>query len=97
MSGGMSFRDDDRLVQGLKKITDYRAVHPMVWYIFREIYDTDGAPDICRWSPDLYSEPVETFRRRKHDEDSHKQAVYQLRQFLSRVEDAPPTPSANTP
>lgn len=23
----MSFRDDDRLVQGLKIITDYRAVH----------------------------------------------------------------------
>eukprot|EP00903_Cladosiphon_okamuranus_P018838 g17327.t1 len=70
---------------GLQAIKDYRAIHPMVWFIFREIYDTDGAPDLCRPKLDVYSPEILTARRTRILEPSHTRAVYQLRRFVARI------------
>ncbi|CAN0237956.1 unnamed protein product [Ectocarpus sp. 6 AP-2014] len=69
----------------LQAISDYRAIHPVVWYIFREIYTTDGTPDICRWKLDLYADEVEAMRRARILEPNHIKAIYQLRRFVARI------------
>ncbi|CBJ31662.1 conserved unknown protein [Ectocarpus siliculosus] len=69
----------------LQAISDYRAIHPVVWYIFREIYTTDGTPDICRWKLDLYAEEVSAMRRARILEPNHIKAIYQLRRFVARI------------
>jgi hypothetical protein len=37
---------------------DYRAVPPMVYFILIELYGRDSAPDICRYSVDIYKPEV---------------------------------------
>eukprot|EP00752_Nemacystus_decipiens_P001662 g1614.t1 len=70
---------------GLQPIRDYRAIHPLVWFIFREMYHTDGAPDICRTKLDIYSAEVPVRRRARILEPTHTKAVYQLRRFVARI------------
>ncbi|CAM9320048.1 unnamed protein product [Pylaiella littoralis] len=74
-----------RAKPGLQAVKDYRAVHPLVWFIFREIYNTDGTPDICRWKLDLYAQEVSVERRERILEPAHTKAIYQLRRFVARI------------
>ncbi|CAN0481259.1 unnamed protein product [Ectocarpus sp. 12 AP-2014] len=46
--GSLALDHDSRFIQGLKIARDYRIIHPLVWFIFQDIYGTDEAPDICR-------------------------------------------------
>jgi hypothetical protein len=34
---------------------DYRAICPMVYYIFKEFHDSDESPEICRYKCDVHS------------------------------------------
>ncbi len=43
---------------GLQPRIDYRAVPPMVYFIFIELYGRDSAPDICRYTVDIYKPEV---------------------------------------
>eukprot|EP00904_Undaria_pinnatifida_P010918 jgi/Undpi1/6957/HiC_scaffold_21.g09431.m1 len=74
--------------EGLQKVKDYRVIHPLVWFIFREMYDTDGSPDIFRWRPDVYSAEVLGARKARLVEEVHTKAVYELRRFSARLKDA---------
>ncbi|CAM9625197.1 unnamed protein product [Ectocarpus sp. 12 AP-2014] len=71
--------------EDLQAISDYRAIHPVVWYIFREIYTTDGTPDICRWKLDVYAEEVAAMRRTRILGPSQTKAIHQLRRFVARI------------
>eukprot|EP00903_Cladosiphon_okamuranus_P007801 g7550.t1 len=85
--GVMASRPDLRLKEGLQKVRDYRAVHPLVWYLFREIYAADDAPEICRWKVDIYQAEVQATRKFKFCEDTHTKAVYELRKFCGKIKD----------
>eukprot|EP00752_Nemacystus_decipiens_P006238 g5627.t1 len=85
--GVMASRPDLRLKEGLQKLRDYRAVHPLVWYLFREIYAVDDAPEICRWHADIYQAEVQATRKFKFCEDTHTKAVYELRKFVAKIKD----------
>ena len=37
---------------------DYRAVNPTVWYLYLELYGTDGSSELCRYVVDLYEKDV---------------------------------------
>eukprot|EP00904_Undaria_pinnatifida_P010917 jgi/Undpi1/6956/HiC_scaffold_21.g09430.m1 len=69
----------------------------MVWYTFREMYGKDSAPEICRCNADLYSEPVQPYRKQRVEEDARTKATYQLRAFLERVDNSPSASMANMP
>lgn len=45
-------------IPGLQPRIDYRAVPPMVYFILVELYGRDSAPDICRYSVDIYKPEV---------------------------------------
>ncbi|CAM9317353.1 unnamed protein product [Hapterophycus canaliculatus] len=84
-SGVMTCRPDLRLKEGLQKVRDYRAVHPLVWYIYREIYSADDAPELCRWKANIYQAEVLATRKGKFSEEMHTKAVYELRKFCAKV------------
>ncbi|CAM9534649.1 unnamed protein product [Ascophyllum nodosum] len=86
--GGLASRPDLKLKEGLQLVKDYRAVDPVVWFIYREIYDTDGAPLLCRRKPNLYAEDMVISKRLKGEEASHTKAVYELRRFVGRIKEA---------
>ncbi|CAM9618880.1 unnamed protein product [Pylaiella littoralis] len=85
--GVMASRQNLVLKEGLKKLLDYRAVHPLVWYIFREIYAADDSPELCRWKADIYQGEVEANRKFKFCEDAHTKAVYELRRFCAKIKE----------
>ena len=39
-------------------VRDYRAVPPIVYFIFLELYGKDSSPEICRYQIDIYKAPV---------------------------------------
>eukprot|EP00904_Undaria_pinnatifida_P010961 jgi/Undpi1/6996/HiC_scaffold_21.g09470.m1 len=87
VGGVLASHPDLSIKEGLQIGKDYRAIHPLVWFIFREVYDTDGAPDIFRWKSDVYSDEVTGVRKGKMVEEIHTKAVYELRRFSSRLKD----------
>ena len=46
------------LMRGLEAGVDYRAVNPTVWYLYLELYGTDGSSELCRYVVDLYEKDV---------------------------------------
>lgn len=50
---------DKSPLPNLVKVRDYRAVNPMVYALYSEIYGTDGGPSVARYTVDLYSPPVQ--------------------------------------
>ena len=46
------------LKEGLQPKIDFRAISPTMWYIFVELYNRDGAPEICRYSLNIYDPGV---------------------------------------
>lgn len=74
-----------RFKNGMRKLRDYRAIHPVVWYLFREMYGTDNTPEICRWNPDIYSGEVVASRKIRLESESRNQAVYELRKFVTKI------------
>ncbi|CAM9156500.1 unnamed protein product [Ectocarpus sp. 13 AM-2016] len=85
--GVMASRPDLKLKEGLRKLKDYRAVHPLVWYLFREIYSADDAPELCRWKADIYLAEVQITRKLKCCEEAHTKAVYELRRFSTKIKE----------
>ncbi|KAG6620888.1 Peptidase C19, ubiquitin-specific peptidase, DUSP domain [Phytophthora cinnamomi] len=51
-------REEFRLRAGLQQTRDYRGVNPQVYALYAELYGTDGARPIVRWTLDLYAVPV---------------------------------------
>jgi len=52
-----------RLRSGLVAKVDYRGLHPNTWFIFVELYGKDRAPELARYSLDVYAPAVVgTFR-----------------------------------
>ncbi|CAB1103615.1 unnamed protein product [Ectocarpus sp. CCAP 1310/34] len=85
--GVMASRPDLKLKDGLRKLKDYRAVHPLVWYLFREIYSADDAPELCRWKAEIYQAEVQITRKLKCCEEAHTKAVYELRRFCAKIKE----------
>ncbi|CAM9754888.1 unnamed protein product [Ectocarpus fasciculatus] len=85
--GVMASRPDLKLKEGLRKVKDYRAVHPLVWYLFREIYSADDTPELCRWKADIYLADVQCTRKFKFCEGAHTKAVYELRRFCAKIKE----------
>lgn len=88
VSGVLTSHPHLAIKMGLQIVKDYRVIHPMVWFLFREIYDTDGSPDIFRWRPDVYSAEVGGARKAKYVEEVHTKALYKLRRFSTLVKEA---------
>ena len=42
--------------EGLEAKEDYRAVNPMVWFLFVELYGTDESPVIARYTTGIYDD-----------------------------------------
>lgn len=59
----------------------------LVWYIFREIYATDGSPEVCRWTTDIYTPDVTATRKMRLETETHTKAVYELRRFVARIKE----------
>ncbi|EGZ19911.1 hypothetical protein PHYSODRAFT_558533 [Phytophthora sojae] len=51
-------REEFRLRDGLQQTKDYRGVNPQVYALYAELYGTDGAKPIVRWTLDMYAVPV---------------------------------------
>ena len=51
------------LRNNLEAKVDYRCVPPLVYFVLREIYGSDGSPEICRYIVDIYSKPVSDIDR----------------------------------
>lgn len=96
ISGIMSSHPDLSIKQGLLIARDYRVIHPLVWFIFREIYNTDGSPDIFRWKSDVYSAEVTGVRKSKLVKEVHTKAVVKLRRFSARVKEVMEARSSQT-
>lgn len=45
-------------IKGLVAKVDFRAVCPLIYFIFVNLYTKDKSPDICRYTPDIYLPPV---------------------------------------
>ena len=51
--------DDNKVpLEGLHTPIDYRAVTPMIYHIFLELYGSDGSPELPRYLIDIYKLPV---------------------------------------
>ncbi|CAM9758731.1 unnamed protein product, partial [Chrysoparadoxa australica] len=44
--------------EGLRPKIDYRGVNPMVWHLYKEMYGTDAAPELCRYIVNIDEMPV---------------------------------------
>ena len=55
---GLLTRDKKKPLHELQPRIDYRAVVPVVYYIFVELYGRDESPEICRYTVDIYQPPV---------------------------------------
>ncbi len=55
---GLLTRDKKKPLGELQPRIDYRAVIPVVYYIFVELYGRDESPEICRYTVDIYQPPV---------------------------------------
>jgi hypothetical protein len=51
-------RQEFRVRDGLQATKDYRGVNPQVYAMYAELYGTDGAKPIVRWTLDIYAVPV---------------------------------------
>uniref|UniRef100_A0A7S2DAT7 DUSP domain-containing protein n=1 Tax=Octactis speculum TaxID=3111310 RepID=A0A7S2DAT7_9STRA len=47
-----------KLKPNLQAVKDYRGVSATVWYIFVELYGSDNAPEICRYTVNIDDPPV---------------------------------------
>ncbi|KAG7376112.1 hypothetical protein PHYPSEUDO_014417 [Phytophthora pseudosyringae] len=51
-------RAEFRVRANLQQTRDYRGVNPQVYALYAELYGTDDAKPIARWSLDIYAVPV---------------------------------------
>ncbi|ETL45600.1 hypothetical protein F441_04474 [Phytophthora nicotianae CJ01A1] len=51
-------REEFRVRDNLIQTKDYRGVNPQVYALYAELYGTDDAKPIARWTLDLYATPV---------------------------------------
>lgn len=58
MSTAELLDSEGNAIKGLLAKIDYRAVPPIVYFIFLELYGKDSSPEICRYVIDIYKHPV---------------------------------------
>uniref|UniRef100_A0A6U1BH02 DUSP domain-containing protein n=1 Tax=Rhizochromulina marina TaxID=1034831 RepID=A0A6U1BH02_9STRA len=76
------FEADERTVKRkLVPKQDYRGLSPLMWYIFVELYGKDAAPELCRYSLDIYAPGVAG----KYREQASKGAALQARVEVSNM------------
>ncbi|OWY90168.1 hypothetical protein PHMEG_00041828 [Phytophthora megakarya] len=51
-------REEYRIRANLQQTKDYRGVNPQVYALYAELYGTDDAKPIVRWTLDIYAMPV---------------------------------------
>ncbi|KAK1944054.1 Ubiquitin carboxyl-terminal hydrolase 11 [Phytophthora citrophthora] len=51
-------REEFRVRENLQSTKDYRGVNPQVYALYAELYGTDDAKPIVRWTLDIYAVPV---------------------------------------
>ncbi|KAG7401412.1 hypothetical protein PHYBOEH_001404 [Phytophthora boehmeriae] len=51
-------RQEFKIKSGLQATKDYRGVNPQVYAVYTELYGTQGAKPIVRWTLDIYAMPV---------------------------------------
>ncbi|KAF4147357.1 Deubiquitinating enzyme domain-containing protein [Phytophthora infestans] len=51
-------REEFRVRDNLIQTKDYRGVNPQVYALYAELYGTDDAKPIARWTLDIYATPV---------------------------------------
>ena len=72
------------LKRNLEPKKDFRGISPTMWYIFVELYNKDGAPELCRYSLNIYDPGVAG----RHRERASRGAALKARVEVAKLRES---------